>query len=106
MAKKAAAVVVMAAAPAFYHPSTEDLGRAGFRPNGTHGWSWFQDAPDIAGRWHIHLFLHPKSGELFIYNTKGGNYRQYGEPAPIKTSVANREGFGALIKRYGWRHRK
>lgn len=105
-AKKAAAPVVMVAAPAFFHPSTEDLTRAGFRANGAGSWSWFYDAPDIAGRWHIHLSLLTKSGEIFIFNTKAGNDRQYGNPGPLKTSVATREEFGALIKRYGWRHRK
>lgn len=105
---KAATVATQAAAPAYYHPAASELEAAGFRAGPNHGFTWFQDGPEVANRWHIHLHLLPKSGEVFIYHTKQSTNQprsQYGSVAPLLTSVASRAEFGALLKRYGWKHR-
>jgi hypothetical protein len=104
--KKVAPAAPATATPAFYLPGPDELEAAGFTRTNEGNWQWFQDGPDVYSRWHIHLYLHPKTGEFFIFNSKKGTSTQYGEPGPHKTSVATREQFGAKIKQYGWRHRR
>lgn len=104
MAGKQKAPPAAAVALSYYHPTEAELLAAGFKISGP-GFSWY----DTGGRWHLLLYLLPKTGEVFIYHNRLGTSEQQrnqtGTVPPNLTSVGTRAEFSTLLKRYGWKHK-
>lgn len=96
-AKATTVATPVATVASFYHPTPEQMVSAGFRLIQDGVWSWFHDAPDIGGRFHVTVSLLPKHGEVFIYRAGSNN------PPPKNTTVAAADLFVNLLKQYGWR---
>lgn len=109
-----AAPVVTATTSAFFHPTPEEMERAGFHESARHLWHWYS-AGEMLGGWHIMVSLLPNSGKIFIHHTRGCRIEQrteYGKPVSVGlgpdvpsavTECRTREQFGTLLKLYGWR---
>lgn len=109
-AAAAAAQAAMAPAPAFYLPPADKLLANGWVPHHGLGDCWRWASSQAVGCFHIHLAIHHKRKELFIFHTQANlnpeTFRkQYGKVAPKLTTVATAAEFANLITQYGWKRK-